>query len=163
MGDGLESDFRQFGGSVADDLAERTIDADEMPIEPNERHPDRRLIDSEPESLLRFLQCPFDALALADVAHESLPPAVRQDVGAYFDGHEGSVLPLLSPLGSVDLSRNEKFGPDRLQPCRIFERNDIENCFAKQFVPIVAEQPACGLVYVREAGFEIRLKEGVGR
>ena len=94
MGDGLESESRQLGGSVADDLAERTIDADEMPIEPNERHPDRRFIDREPESLLRFLQRPFDALALADVAHERLPAAVRQDVGARFDGYEGAVLPL---------------------------------------------------------------------
>ena len=39
-----------------------------------------------------------------------------------------------------------------------FERNDIEDCFAKQFGRILAEQPACGLVYVRERGFDILLE-----
>ena len=46
----------QLGGTVADDLAERTIDTDETPIERNQCHPDGRFIDREPESFLRFLQ-----------------------------------------------------------------------------------------------------------
>ena len=55
MGDGLESESFQLGGTVADDLAERTIDTDETPIERNQCHPNGRFIDREPEPLLRFL------------------------------------------------------------------------------------------------------------
>src|SRR5690349_2941819 len=62
MGDGLESESCQLVGTVADDLAERTIDTNEMPIERNQCHPDGRFIDREPKSLLRILQLPFDAL-----------------------------------------------------------------------------------------------------
>ena len=163
MGDGLEREFCQLGGTVADDFAERAIDADEMPIERDQGHPDGCFIDREPKSLLRFVQRPFDALALADVARERLPATVRQDVGAHLDRHEGSVLPLLDPLGSVYLPRDEKFSPHRHQPRPLLDGNDLENGLAKQLIPFVAEQPACGLVDIGKAVSEIRLKECVRR
>src|SRR5262245_35720190 len=52
MGDGLKSELCQLGGAVAEDFAEYTIDADETPIERNQCHPNRRLIDCETKSLL---------------------------------------------------------------------------------------------------------------
>ena len=41
---------------VADDLAERAIDAREAPVEADERHPDGRFVDREPKPLLGFAQ-----------------------------------------------------------------------------------------------------------
>src|SRR5262245_5555071 len=102
MGDGLKSEFCQLGRAVAHDLAERTIDTDETSIKGNQCHPYRRFIDREPKSLFRFLQRLFDALALADVAHERLPAPVRQDLGAHLDGNRCAVLPDLRPFGHLD-------------------------------------------------------------
>ena len=102
MGDRLERESCQFRGTVADDLAEHTVDADETPIERHQRHSNGRFIDCEAKSLLRFLQRPFDALALADVADECLPASVRQDLGARLDWYRCAVLPPQCPFSHLD-------------------------------------------------------------
>src|SRR5689334_8053698 len=107
MGDGLERASCQICGAVADNVAERTIDTNETPVERDQCYPDGCFIDREPESLLRFLQRPFDAFALTDVAHEGLPAAIRQNVRTHLDGDERSILPLLGPLRCVHLARQK--------------------------------------------------------
>src|SRR5207247_4964005 len=52
MSNSLESESCQFARTVADKLAERTIDANETPIERNPCHTNGRFIDREPKSLL---------------------------------------------------------------------------------------------------------------
>src|SRR5262249_16060887 len=64
----------------------------------------------------KFLTLILDSLALADVADESLPPTVGQDVRTNFDGFEGSILPNQLPLPAFHLSRREKLSSYRLQP-----------------------------------------------
>ena len=135
VGDRLERESRQLVGGVADNFAERPIDTDEVPIECDQRHPDGCFIERELESLLRFLQRPFDAFALSDVPHERLPTTVRQNIRTHFDRDERSVLPLQGPLAPLHASWNQKFGPDRLQPGSVFGWNDLEDCLANQHVP----------------------------
>src|SRR5262249_31030752 len=79
----------------------------------------------------KYLTFILYSLARADVADESLPTTLGQDVCTYLDGHEGSVLPDQRPLRSFHVSRREKLGPDGLQPRHILDRNDIEDRLIK--------------------------------
>ena len=147
---------------VADDLAERTIDANETPVERDQSHPDRGSFDREPESLLRFLQRPFAALAFSEVTYERLPATVRQDVRAHLDRKRRAVLSEHCPFGYLDPAWREQVLAGRGQPGNVLRWDDIDDGLADELVSIVAEEPACGPVHVRESSVQIRLKECVG-
>src|SRR5262245_18753399 len=105
----------------------------------------------------------FVLFAPADVADESLPPTVGQDVGVHLDGNVGSVLPNQRPLSAFNLSRRKKLRSSSLQPGRILGRNDVEDCLADELVAIVAEHPAGRLVDVRVTCVKVGQKECLRR
>jgi len=64
MGDVLEPQPLQLGGVVTGDLAERAVDAHEAAVERDQRHPDRRLVEGEPETFLGLAQRKLGSLDL---------------------------------------------------------------------------------------------------
>ena len=82
-------------------------------------------------------------------------PPVGDDVRADLHGHKRSVPSSQRPLGLVNFGRLHELGLDRYQPSRIFGRNHVEDRLPDQIVPLVAEEPASGLIHVREACVEV--------
>src|SRR5262245_56361473 len=104
--------------------AARGIDVNRFPVRVCYADKVRRVF----EKRHKYLALILDSFALADVADESLPATVGQDVCTHLDGHERSILSNQRPIRSFHLSRCEKVSSDRLQPRRVLGRDDIENC-----------------------------------
>src|SRR5262245_35587412 len=62
----------------------------------------------------KYLALILDSLAPADIAYESLPATVGQDICTHLHGHEGSIFPNQRPLAAFYFSRREKLSSDRL-------------------------------------------------
>jgi len=65
VGDALKGALRELVGGVAGDLAQRAVHAQEAPVETDEPHADRRLLEREAEALFALGERARDGLALA--------------------------------------------------------------------------------------------------
>ena len=80
MRDVLKGQLRELIGTVSGDLAQRPVHANPTPVERDERHPDRRFVDREPEPLLGLAQLIVGGLRLPprDAVRESAAAPARR-------------------------------------------------------------------------------------
>ena len=81
----LERHLQELLGGIADEVAERPVDLEPAPVERDERHADRRVLERCLELLLRRLQLAFVPCAIGDVVgdrekpEDDAAPAQRDD------------------------------------------------------------------------------------
>ena len=136
------------GWIEVDRLSARVRDADEI----------RRVLEQRHEDLPLVL----DALAIADVAHERLPAAVRQYLGVQLDRELRPVLSQQPPLGYFGLAREEAL-LGRGQPTDVFGGDQIDDRLPDDLLPRVSEHLASRAIDVGVAALEVRDEDPVRR
>ncbi|MCY1009423.1 hypothetical protein OV079_28445 [Nannocystis pusilla] len=102
----------------------------------------------------------LDPLPLADVAHDALPAAAGQHLGAHFHGQVGPVRPPERPLADLRVTRDEP----RLvagEPLDLFGGEEVGDGLADEVPAVEPEHAAAGDVDVGVAAVEIRDEDAV--
>jgi hypothetical protein len=125
------------------------------------RHERRPELGQELLLGLRGAQVLFQPLALADVAYQALPSAVREDLRADLGEHVAAVLPAQRPL------EDHRLAPDQLlphlhQPIDVLGQDHVGDRPCQDLLARVAEHPAAGAVDVGVPAGEIGDEHAVG-
>ena len=184
VGDVLEPQPLQLRLWVAGYLAEGGVDAGEPPVQVDEGHADRRLVDGEPKPFLGFAQLPIGGLRLLAgqlfptqellslagrlarlgyVARKGLPTTSRKDVRAQVDRDQRAVLPSQPPFPSFHPSGHHQRRARRRQARQVLGRKKVRDCLDEQLLTFEPEHPTGALVDVREVTVQVGQEERVGR
>lgn len=147
---------------AAPDPATRFVAAHDRALAIRYPHAHGQQLEDGGEGAFAGVRLLLQPLALADVAHESLPLPVGQDVGV--DLHRHPVAGLVAQQPFLDMrAALEHRAPGGIQPDRVALGDEVEDRLAQDFMRLHAEHAAARLVDVDVAAVHVRDEHAVGR